>query len=378
MKADNKKITVIITGGGTGGHIYPAIAVIQRLKTDSEIEKIYYIGCPFNMEKDIAIAEGVEFLSVSISGMPRKTGISLIKWVFQLFSSVNQALSYFIRIKPDIVFGTGGYVSGPALLAAIILKVPFVIHDSDAHPGIVSKFLAPWAKVVSVAFEQARQHLNSKNIIVNGNPMRANFNNITKNNALSALNLSPDRKTLLVIGGSQGARTINNTMLEIVPELINKYDFQIIHQTGKKNFEEYEKAFVKRWHDFSSLNYMVKPYFDDMATPLAASDIAISRAGSLSISELNLNGLPSILIPYPYAAADHQKFNARAMEKSGAAIMLEDSKCTPDNLIKLILEISLDENKLTNMQQANKQLAKPDSADNLINILKKIAKKTYS
>jgi len=232
----DKKITVVITGGGTGGHIYPAIAVIQKLKTDKDIDKIYYIGCPFNMEKDIAEKEGVDFLPISASGMPRKTGLGSIKWYLELNKAVRQSISHLYKIKPDIVFGTGGYVSGPVLLAAIILKIPFVIHDSDAHPGIVSRFISPFAKAVSVAFPQAKQYLNSKNIIVNGNPIRLNFNKISKDEALSKLGLKADKKTILVMGGSQGAKTINDAMLDAASKLIKEQGFQIIHQTGKYGF----------------------------------------------------------------------------------------------------------------------------------------------
>ncbi|OGI24863.1 MAG: undecaprenyldiphospho-muramoylpentapeptide beta-N-acetylglucosaminyltransferase [Candidatus Melainabacteria bacterium RIFOXYA12_FULL_32_12] len=371
----SKKLTVAVTGGGTGGHIYPAVAVIQKLKNDPEIDKIYYIGCPVNMEKDIAEKEGVEFLPISISGMPRKTGIGLIKWLLELNSSVKQSISHLIHTKPDVIFGTGGYVSGPVLLAAVILRIPFVIHDSDAHPGVVSKFMALWAKAVSVAFEQAKDYLKSKNIVVNGNPIRANFSTASKDIAYTNLNLHSDKKTILVMGGSQGAKTINNAMLEVAPRLIKEYGFQVIHQTGRKNFEEYQEKISEVWPEYCNYSeYILRPYFDEMAFPLAAADLAVSRSGSLSLSELNLSGLPAILIPYPYAAADHQKFNAIAMEKAGAAIWLEDSKCNSDTLISLILELVQDTDRLKSMQEANKCLAKPYATDNIVKILKDIAK----
>ncbi|MFH0702471.1 MAG: undecaprenyldiphospho-muramoylpentapeptide beta-N-acetylglucosaminyltransferase [bacterium] len=377
MKPKSEKITLAVTGGGTGGHIYPAVAIIQKLKTDSQIKKIYYIGCPDNMEKDIAAKEEIEFLPVSISGMPRKFKIlEIIKWLIALNKAVKQSITYLIKIKPDIIFGTGGYVSGPVLISAIILKIPFVIHDPDAHPGIVSKFMAPWAKVVSVAFEESKNHLKSKNIVVNGNPIRQNFNKISNfalNDALASLNLDVSKKTIVVIGGSQGAKTLNNAMLKAAPRLIKEYNFQIIHQTGKKNFEEYKAEISKEWADFLDCPaYVVRPYFDEMAVILSASDLAVSRSGSLSISELNLSGLPSILVPYPYAAADHQKFNAKAMEKAGASIYIEDSKCNSESLIKLIVNLFKNPEKLADMQDSNKKLAKPDATNNIVKILKTI------
>lgn len=375
MQSERKKLNVVVTGGGTGGHVYPAVAIIQKLKIDPQINNIYYIGCSANLEKDIATREGVEFLPISISGMPRKTGLSLIKWFWELNKSVKQSISHLMRVKPDIVFGTGGYVSGPVLLAAIILRIPFIIHDSDAHPGIVSKFMAPWAKVVSVAFEQAKSYLKSKNIVVNGNPIRANFSTVSKDAALAELGLSSDKKTILVIGGSQGAKTINNALLEAVSKLIKEHGFQVIHQTGKKNFDEYKGKIAEVWPEYSDYKeYVLRPYFDDMAFVLAAADLAVSRSGSLSLSEFNLSGLPAILIPYPYAAADHQKFNAIAMEKAGAAVWLDDSKCSSDNLSSLILEILYDPDRFKSMQEANMRLAKPDATDNIVKIIKNVAR----
>lgn len=375
MTVDNKKLIVAVTGGGTGGHIYPAIAVAQALKQDADIEKVYYVGCPGNMEKEIAIKEGLEFIPVPTSGMPRKLGIDLIKWYLKLNKSVGTALIRLRRIKPDVILGTGGYVSGPVLIAAIILKIPFVIHDPDAHPGIVNRFMAPWAKTVSLAFEGAKSYINSKNIVINGNPIRSSISNIERETALNDLDLDPNKKTLLVIGGSQGAKTINNAMLDSIKALIVEHNLQVIHQTGKKNYEEYIQQISQKWPEYKeNKSYIVAPYFDNMSIPLAAADLAISRAGSLSISELNLSKLPSILVPYPYAAADHQRYNARALVKAGASEYLEDADCNQRNLTELVLQILNNEEKLKSMQLANKQLAKPNSTDNLVKIIKRAKK----
>jgi len=373
MANNEKKLIAAVTGGGTGGHIYPAIAVAQALNADSEVEKVYYIGCPKNMEKDIAANEELEFIPVSISGMPRKPGFSIIKWLLELNKAIGDALIQLRKIKPDVILGTGGYVSGPVLIAAIILKIPFVIHDPDAHPGIVNRFMSPWAKTVSVAFEEAKNYINSKNVVVNGNPIRSNISSIEKEAALRELNLDINKKTLLVMGGSQGAKTINNAMMESVSALISEHNLQIIHQTGKKNYEEYMKQLSEKWPEFKeNSSYIIKPYFDNMSVPLAAADLAVSRAGSLSISELNLSGLPSILIPYPYAAADHQKYNAKALVKAGASAYLEDKDCNRQSLTKIILEILNNDEKLTAMKKINIALAKPQATGNLTAIIKNI------
>ena len=370
MPTAGKKIKVLIAGGGTGGHIFPAIAVAQKLKQDNDIEKIFYVGCNKNMEKNIVHEENIDFYSISISGMPRKTSLKFIKWFIELGFATIKSIYYISKLKPDVVFGTGGYVSGPVLLAARILNIPFVIHDPDAHPGIVNKFMSKWASAVSISFEQAKPHLKSKNIILNGNPIRSKFLQINKEDALKELQLSPNKKTILVIGGSQGAQAINNALLDATPNLINQ-GFQVIHQTGAKNYDKYaEELTIKHPKMINNPYYIVKPFFNNMEIPLNAADLAVSRAGSLSISELNLCGLPSILVPYPYAAANHQRFNAKAMEEAGASVYLEDSECNSLKLLELILDILNNPEKLEHMKLSNKKLAKPQATENIIKILK--------
>jgi UDP-N-acetylglucosamine--N-acetylmuramyl-(pentapeptide) pyrophosphoryl-undecaprenol N-acetylglucosamine transferase len=367
---DEKKMIITVTGGGTGGHIYPAVAVAQVLKANKNVQKVYYIGCPDNMEKEIADKDGLEFIAVYISGMPRKLNLGLFKWFYMLIRAVGDSLIHLKKIKPDVILGTGGYVSAPVLIAAVILKIPFVLHDPDANPGLVNRLMSPWSKAVSLAFEEAKKHINSKNIVVNGNPVRSSISSIDKETALKSLNLDPNRKTILVMGGSQGAKTINHAIAGAAQDLINIHNLQIIHQTGKRNYDEHIEYISQQWTDFSNNPYyIVRPYFENISIPLAAADLAVSRAGSLSISELNLSGLPSILVPYPYAAADHQRYNARAMLNAGASIYQEDADCNSQNLSKLIIENIENIIKLDCMKIANQKLAKPKAGENLANII---------
>ncbi len=369
-----KAFSVVLTGGGTGGHIYPAIAVAQVLKNDPEITRIYYIGCARNPEKDIAEKEGLEFYPINVSGMPRKPGLKFLAWCFELLTATLVAVRYLSRVKPDAVFGTGGYVTGPVLIAARLLGIPYVIHDPDAYPGMVNKLMSKWAESVSLAFEDAKIHIKNQNIKIRGNPVRKNLGNTGKNTAKKELGLNPDKKTILAIGGSQGAKTINDAISGVVPVFINEFGFQVIHQTGKKNFDEYIKNFYEKNPGLrENPAYLVKPYFEDMSLPLNAADIAVSRAGSLSISELNLCELPAVLIPYPYAAADHQRFNAKAMENSGASLYLEDAQCSPEKLVELINSVLSNPDKFNEMKKANKSLAKPDSASHIVREIKRVA-----
>ncbi|MEI7474323.1 MAG: undecaprenyldiphospho-muramoylpentapeptide beta-N-acetylglucosaminyltransferase [bacterium] len=369
-----KKLNVILSGGGTGGHIYPAIAVYQVLKKDSDVENIYYIGCNKNMEKDVAQKEDIPFYSVNVSGMPRKTSLRFISWFAELISATVKAFYYLLKLKPNVILGTGGYVSAPVLISATILKIPFIIHDCDAQPGIVNKALAPYAHTVSVAFEEAGTKLKVKNLMVNGNPLRESFKTTTREESLNKLNLSATKLTISIIGGSQGARSINNAALNIMQDLLETIDCQVIHQVGTKNYDQYvEELEVKYPNLKNNSSYRLAPYFDNMQNIFAVSDLIISRAGSLSLSEICLNSIPSILIPYPHAAADHQRHNAKVMENSGASVYLDDNDCTSENLLAQIKDLINNSEKLQSMKTSAKILAKENSAENLAAKLKEIA-----
>lgn len=371
-----KKYTYFITGGGTGGHIYPAIAVCDALRSDAETKEIYYVGNPKNLEFDIAQKSGYKFLGVNVSGMPRKIGLTsifgLIGWFFQLQLAILKALYYIKKYKPDAVLGTGGYVSAPALFAAGLAGVPFMIHDCDAQPGIVSKYIAPNAKCVSLAFECSQKCLKSQNININGNPIREEFKNLTKEEARKNLDLE-NKLTLCIMGGSQGAKSINDAAVDVLQKLSKEYNLQIIFQTGKKNFDEVFAKLKEVYPEFAQdKNLIAKPYFDNMVEVLKASDIAVSRAGSLSLSELCASGIASILIPYPHAAADHQRKNAQFMVEKRAALYLEDADTTKDTLLIAIEQLLDNPEKLNTIQQNAYALAKLDATKNIVSQLKEI------
>lgn len=372
---DNKGKVYFVSGGGTGGHIYPAIAVVDELLANEKDAKIFYVGNKNNLEYSIVSQrENVEFLSVNVSGMPRKAGFTFIKWLTNLVFAVVKAMNYILKYKPDAIFTTGGYVSAPLAMAAVVLKKPFMIHDCDAHPGLVSKAVAPYANIVSVAFEKSKELLKSSNINFNGNPIRKSFALYSKQSARAELGLR-DKMTVLVMGGSQGAKTLNNAALEMAQELVEELDIQLIIQTGKKNYDKaIERLEVYFPHYSENTNLLVRPYFDDMAIPLKASDIVVARAGSLSLSEINVCALASILVPYPHAAADHQRKNAKEMCGKGASLYLEDSDCTRNNLIEKVKSLIFDPQKVFEMGQAAKSLSKEDATENIVKQLKSIIK----
>ena len=359
-----------ITGGGTGGHIYPAIAVADALLGQSDTEDIYYVGNPNNLEFSIVADKNYTFLPVLSSGMPRKFSFAFIKWSVQMLKGWIKCCRYIKKYRPDAVFGTGGYVSAPVLLAAYTMKVPFVMHDCDANPGLVTRKLAPFANSVSVAFDIAKSKIANSKCNVNGNPIRRQFSYLTKDNARKSLCLE-DKLTVCIMGGSQGAKKINDSVLKIISKLTNEFDLQVIFQTGKKNYDEVINSLKEIYPDYSNdKNLIVKPYFDDMVTVLKASDIAVSRAGSLSISELCASSVATIFIPYAFAAADHQRKNAKFMVQNGAGLYLEDSDTTSEILEKMILSLVEDKSKLDEIQCNALKMAKFDGVEKIVKQIK--------
>ncbi|MCR5262100.1 MAG: undecaprenyldiphospho-muramoylpentapeptide beta-N-acetylglucosaminyltransferase [Candidatus Gastranaerophilales bacterium] len=373
MSKDKK--VYFISGGGTGGHIYPAVSILQGLLQCEDTEKIYYVGNPKNMEYDIIKQyEEVEFLPVTVSGMPRKVSFDFVKWVCKLEISLWKALFYIKKYKPDVVFTTGGYVSAPIAFMASFLKVPLMIHDCDAVPGLVSKTVAPFANKVSVAFESSKGLLKSKNIICTGNPVRSEFLTVSKEEAREKLGLR-NKMTILITGGSQGAQTLNKTAIIIAQEIVEKYDVQLVIQTGKKNYDEFIKKITEYFPNYKmNTNLVIRPYFDEMFYALKSADIVVSRAGSLSLSELNLCGAACILVPYPYAAADHQRKNAREAENIGYALYCEDKDLDGSTLIKMLKSLFENPDKIAKMSEASYKNAKPYAKEEIIKNLKALVK----
>lgn len=364
-----RKKIYFITGGGTGGHIYPATAVADALLEQEDTNKIYYVGNPKNLEANITADKNYTFLPVNSSGMPRKATLKFFKWSFQMLFAWLKCCYYILKYKPDVIFGTGGYVSAPVLVAGMTMKVPFVMHDCDANPGLVTRKFAPFAKSISVAFDVACKKLKNNNCFVNGNPIRKEFSSLTKEQARQNIGID-DKLTICIMGGSQGAKKINQATVGILKELSSR-NIQVLFQTGKKNYDDVVKALYEVYPDYTKdTNIIVKPYFDNMVEILKASDIAVSRAGSLSISELCASSVASIFVPYAYAAADHQRKNAKYMLNNGAGLYLEDSATNCESLLKKIEMFTNDLEYLNSVQQKAYTLAKFDGVAGIIKQIK--------
>lgn len=369
------KHRIVLTGGGTGGHIYPALAVAEQLKDDPDLEAILYIGARDHLEAKLAVERGLEFEGLDVSGLPRKISPKLMSWPFQFLASVFDARRILLDFKPSAVLGTGGYASAPALVAASMLGVPYAIHEPDAHPGLVNRLLSRGATLVSCGMQGAHSRLKPSRgrITVNGNPVGKSFLAPLKRDAACAvLGLRSDLKTVLITGGSQGAKALNEAVMGALPRLLElDPPIQIIHQVGSKNIVE-----CKERIDQLSLNnsrYFLRDYFDDLAVPYAAADLAVCRAGAMTVSELSVMGAPALFIPYPFAAADHQTHNARYMATKGAAVLIPQAQLNSEMLLKEISSILGDDERLRNMRKAMAAEGKAQAALDLASQVKELS-----
>jgi UDP-N-acetylglucosamine--N-acetylmuramyl-(pentapeptide) pyrophosphoryl-undecaprenol N-acetylglucosamine transferase len=366
---------IVLTGGGTGGHIYPALAVAEQLKDDPDVEGLLYIGARGHKEETLAVERGLKFIGLDVSGMPRRVSPKLITWPFQITGAVVECRRYLRNFKPTVVLGTGGYASAPPLWAAQWLGVPYGIHEPDAHPGWANSFFSSKATLVSCGMEGAVDRLKSTRgrVVVNGNPVGKSFVNLLRrDSACAVLGLNTGMKTLLITGGSQGARAINDAVLDALPTLLAMDPpMQIIHQVGEKNFVEYKERVPAAIQ--SSNRYFLRDYFDDLALAYAVTDLAICRSGAMTIAEMAVTGCPAIFVPYPFAAQDHQMHNARFMESKGAALVIPQERLTGEYLAQEVLRLLGDSDHLRGMSKAMQSCGKPQAAMDLAVQLKEVS-----
>ena len=370
---DKEKI-YFVAGGGTGGHIYPACAIMKTLlRNGVKNENIFYFGNKKGLEFEIAEQNNFNFLSYNVKGMPRKFSFTIFLWLIELFFATLKAMLYTLRYRPSVVFATGGYVCAPILFCAVIMHIPYVLHDCDIQPGIVTRFFSRWANSVSLAFSDAEKFIKNKNISINGNPIRHEFKTISKTNARKELSLKDDF-VIMIMGGSLGAKTINKASLRILKEYGNKKGYQIIWQTGKKNFDIVTQKILEEFQELPD-NLLLQPYFDKMYLTLLASDVVISRAGSLSLSEICACSLPSILIPYPYASQNHQMKNAQCLYDKQAALILEDKDCSEESLYKILDDLIHNKELISSLSYNAYKLAKLDASDKIVEQIEQAIKK---
>jgi UDP-N-acetylglucosamine--N-acetylmuramyl-(pentapeptide) pyrophosphoryl-undecaprenol N-acetylglucosamine transferase len=365
-------IRAIISGGGTGGHIFPAIAIADALKTFDPGIEILFIGAKGRMEMEKVPKAGYQIQGLWISGLQRKLTIKNLIFPIKVISSLISADRILSKFKPDVVIGVGGYASGPTLRAAVRRKIPTLIQEQNSFPGITNKILSRKVDKICVAYDSMERFFPSDKIILTGNPVRRAITTIAdKTEALQHFHLKNDKKVVLIIGGSLGAGTINKSVLHILDQQEEESSVQFLWQTGKQyfNFLNSNQKIQKR------NDVILYPFLDRMDLAYSAADIIVSRAGAIAISELCIIGKPAILIPSPNVAEDHQTKNAEALVNKSAALMLRDNE-SEDKLFLLVKTLINDIHLQEKLSRNIKAMAFPEAASIIaIETLKLIRKK---
>jgi UDP-N-acetylglucosamine--N-acetylmuramyl-(pentapeptide) pyrophosphoryl-undecaprenol N-acetylglucosamine transferase len=362
-----QSVNILLSGGGTGGHIYPAIAIANALQQKIKNSKFLFVGAKNRMEMEKVPQSGFKITGLWISGLQRKSVLKNILFPFKLFASLGKAFLIIKRFKPDVVIGTGGFASGPTLFVANILGVKTLIQEQNSYPGITNKLLAKRANVICVAYSELDRFFPKQKIKLTGNPVRQDLlnTNSKREDALVHFALDKNKKTLVIIGGSLGAKAINE-LVESNIEFLTNCNVQIIWQTGKLYFSLYKKYNQKpNVQTFEFLNRMDLVY--------AAADVIISRAGASSISELCIVGKPVLFIPSPNVAEDHQTKNAVAIAQKNAAILLKESEL--DRFQSTFKSMIDNDDLLQNLSKNIKQLALPNATEDIVKEIEKLIDK---
>jgi UDP-N-acetylglucosamine--N-acetylmuramyl-(pentapeptide) pyrophosphoryl-undecaprenol N-acetylglucosamine transferase len=355
---------VIISGGGTGGHIYPALTIARAIN-DIEPSEILFVGTKQGLEADIVPREGFPFATVDAGGIERRLTLGNLRNLFKAFAGLFEAFAVLRRFKPDVVIGTGGYVCGPVLLTASLLGIPAIIQEQNVIPGVTNRILARFVGKIAAGYGEAAHNFGAgkDKVVVTGNPVRPDVLTATREDGLAALGLAPDRLTILVAGGSRGARSINTAMADVHARFAGRPGVQILHATGSGEYNNIVGLLAQRGIDIAKTgNISIVPYLYNMPQALAAADLAVFRAGAIGLAELTARGIPAVLIPYPYAAENHQEFNARVLEAQGAALVIRDADLTGPRLADTLETLLGDADKLAAMARASKQLGRPAAA----------------
>lgn len=356
----SKELRVIISGGGTGGHIFPAVSIANALKTLRPDAKILFVGALGRMEMQRVPAAGYDIKGLPICGFDRKHLLKNFKVLYKIWKSQRMAKHIINDFKPQVAVGVGGYASGPTLNKAAAMGIPCLIQEQNSYAGVTNKLLAKKAEKICVAYDHMERFFPADKIVKTGNPVRQSLLDITTSHedAVRSFGLDANRKTILLVGGSLGARTINDSVMQHL-DLIRKSDVQFIWQTGKY----YHAAIMDELaRDGRPDNLIVTDFISDMGVAYKAADLVISRAGASSISEFCLIGKPVILVPSPNVAEDHQTKNAMALVDADAALYVKDAEAAT-KLLPLAIETVGNNAKLTSLKENILKLALPDSAE---------------
>ncbi|MBO0467715.1 undecaprenyldiphospho-muramoylpentapeptide beta-N-acetylglucosaminyltransferase [Enterococcus plantarum] len=360
---------ILITGGGTGGHIYPALAFVNYMKQINPDTEFMYVGTQIGLESKIVPKYNIPFETIRIQGFRRSLSPQNIKTVYLFLNSIGKAKKIIKEFQPDVVIGTGGYVSGSVVYAAKQLNIPTIIHEQNSIPGMTNKFLSKYATKVAICFPDVAEYFPKDKVVLTGNPRAQEVVMIEKTDVLKEYGLDPNKKTVVIFGGSRGALKINQAFIEAF-SLFEQREYQVLYASGERYYKELQETL--KLSEKKLTNISIQPYIDKMAEVLAAADLMVGRAGATSIAEFTALGLPAILVPSPYVTNDHQTKNAQSLVKSGAVEMIADKELTGSNLATTIDEILLNESRHQSMAKASKKEGIPDAGERLYKVVKEI------
>lgn len=361
---------VIIAGGGTAGHINPGLAIAKKIVEKNKDAKIIFIGTERGMETKLVPREGFELQLIRVRGFRRKLSVDTLKSVRDLLLGIMDARRIIKKEKPDIVIGTGGYVCGPVLYQAAMMKIPTLIHEQNAFPGVTNKILSRYVDKVAISFKEAEKYFKTpKKLVLTGNPVRRELIDVDRSkNAKRA-----DKSVLgnvVIVGGSLGAQRINDTVTDMLKNFYNE-DFSLIFATGSNRYDNIKKELK----DYKFNNAEVVPYIYDAASTYGNADLIVCRAGAITSSEMTAMGIPCIMIPSPNVTANHQEYNARALEKQGASVVILEKELSAQVLYEQIKKLLTDSDYLTKMSRNSKKMGITDASDKIYSIIAELLKK---
>lgn len=355
---------VIVSGGGTGGHIYPAVSIIEELKSRDKNLELLYIGRENSLESEIIPKLGIDFKGIRVKGLPRKINKNFFIAIKELFIGLKQSKNIIKEFNPDFVIGTGGFVTGPVLYKAFRLKYKIYFHEQNSYPGVTNRILSRYANKYFVTFKESIDFFKNKDrAIITGNPIRNKFKNLNsiKDNVYNEYEFDNNLKTIFSFGGSNGSRILNENILEMINNNKNQ-NYQLIHITGKNYYDD----FIEKLNNKNNPRIKIFPYLDDIQKAYSISDLIITSSGAITLAELSFLGLPSILIPKPYTTENHQEYNAKVYEKNGASKMMLEKEMNSKNLNENILEIINNDEILKLMGENAKKMATPQAAEEIV------------
>lgn len=366
---------ILLSGGGTGGHVYPAIAIANELKERYPNAEILFVGTSAGIESEIVPKNGYDIKTITVQGFKRKIDLDNVKRGVKLVKGLNDARKIVKEFKPDVVIGTGGYVSGPVLFCASSNKnTVTVVHEQNSFPGVTNKILSKKVTKIITCFEDAKTRFPEsaqKKVTLIGNPVREELLNVSKEDARNKLNIPKEKPMVLVYGGSGGFKKINDAMIDVVKSMVEE-DIAFVYATGKRFYE----GFIESLNGIELKPYQrIVPYLDDMANVLSASDVVVGSAGATSLSEITAMGKASIIIPKAYTAENHQEYNARSVSNNGAGVCILESELTSQNLKDNLYRILFNRDVLEEMEKNSSLIGKPNAVKDICDMIENLLNK---